>query len=130
MNVEPVGGRSVVVMNRRRIGELGERIASGFLAVKGYEILQSNYRFARREIDIVARDGGSLVAVEVKLRRGRRFGTAAEAVDRKKIGRIRMALEGILNSSDTNLAPRIDVIAIDFKDDLSGMVLNHIEGVY
>ena len=61
--------RSVVAVNRRKRGELGERIASAFLAVKGYEILQSNFRYAGREIDIVARDGGTLVAVEVKLRR-------------------------------------------------------------
>jgi putative endonuclease len=112
------------------MGELGERIASAFLAVKGYEILQNNVRYARREIDIVAREGGTLVAVEVKLRRGRRYGAAAEAVDRRKIGRVRVALQGILNSSQTDLIPRIDVIAIDIDDDLSGLVLNHIEGVY
>lgn len=118
------------MVNRRKMGELGERIASAFLAVKGYEILQSNVRYARREIDIVARDGGTLVAVEVKLRRGKRYGTAAEAVDWRKIGRVRVALQGILNSSQTNLVPRIDVIAIDIDDDLSTLVLNHIEGVH
>lgn len=119
-----------MAVNRRKRGELGERIASAFLEIKGYEILQSNVRYARREIDIVARDGGSLVAVEVKLRRGKRFGAAAEAVDRKKLGRVRTALQGILNSSQTNLIPRIDVVAIDIGDDLRGLVLNHIEGVY
>ena len=67
----------MVGMNKRAVGELGERIASAFLAVKGYEILEKNIRYARREIDILARDGGTLVAVEVKLRRGRRFGKAA-----------------------------------------------------
>ena len=57
-------------MNTRRTGELGERIAAAFLAIKGYEIIDTNYRFARREIDLVARDGAAVVAVEVKLRRG------------------------------------------------------------
>ena len=118
------------MMNRRKIGELGEQIASAFLAVKGYEILHNNFRYARREIDIVARDAGTLVAVEVKLRRGRRFGTAVEAVDRKKLSRVKIALNGILSSSKTNLNSRIDVIAIDIDENLKTLVLSHIEGVY
>ncbi len=70
-------------MNKRAVGELGERIASAFLAVKGYEILEKNIRYARREIDILARDGGTLVAVEVKLRRGRKLGhTPADTAER------------------------------------------------
>lgn len=117
-------------MNRRKIGELGEQIAAAFLAVKGYEVLQSNFRYARREIDIVARDADTLVAVEVKLRRGRRFGTAVEAVDRKKLDRVRLALNGVLGSAQTKLRSRVDVIAIDIDENLKTLVLNHIEGVY
>ena len=117
-------------MNKRVAGELGERIAAGFLAVKGYEILEKNVRYARREIDILARDGNMLVAVEVKLRRGRRFGKAAEAVDSRKLGRVRVALEGVVASRRTKLSPRIDVVAIDFSDDTNTMVVEHLIGVY
>ncbi len=117
-------------MNRRAAGELGERIASAFLAVKGYEILQKNLRYARREIDILARDGNALVAVEVKLRRGCGFGKAAEAVDARKLGRVKLALEGVVAARNTSLVPRIDVVAIDFADDMTSMVLEHLIGVY
>jgi putative endonuclease len=117
-------------MNKRAVGELGERIASGFLAVKGYEVLEKNIRYARREIDILARDGNSLVAVEVKLRRGRNFGKAAEAVDSRKLGRVRLALEGVVASRKTRLSPRVDVVAIDFSDDMATMVVEHLIGVY
>ncbi len=117
-------------MNRRAVGELGERIAAAFLAVKGYEILEKNVRYARREIDILARDGSTLVAIEVKLRRGTRFGKAAEAVDSRKLGRVRLALEGIVASRRTRLSPRVDVVAIDFTDDMTTMVVAHLIGVY
>ena len=117
-------------MDNRAAGEWGERIATAFLAVKGYEILQKNLRYARREIDILARDGNALVAVEVKLRRGRRFGKAAEAVDARKLGRVALALEGIVAAWKTSLVPRVDVVAIDFDDDMKSMVVDHLIGVY
>ena len=117
-------------MNRRKVGELGEQIASAFLALKDYEILQNNLIYARREIDVVARDGHALVAVEVKLRRGRRFGTAVEAINKKKLDRVKLALEGILSRTRMELVPRIDVIAIDIDDSSNTLMLNHIEGVY
>jgi putative endonuclease len=120
----------VVVVHKRATGELGERIASAFLAVKGYEILQKNVRYARREIDILARDGGALVAVEVKLRRGRGFGTAAQAIDARKLRRVKLALEGVVADRGTRLAPRVDVVAIDFDEDMASMVVSHLIGVY
>jgi putative endonuclease len=118
------------MVNKRAVGQLGERIASSFLALKGYEILKTNLRYARREIDILARDGDWLVAVEVKLRRGRRYGKAVEAVDARKLGRVRLALEGIVAAWDTPLVPRIDVVAIDFGEDMASMVVDHLTGVY
>jgi putative endonuclease len=122
-------GASVAKVNKRAVGQLGERIASAFLTLKGYEVLRTNLRYAGREVDILARDGDALVAVEVKLRRGRRYGKAAEAVDARKLGRIRLALEGIVAAWDTPLKPRIDVVAIDFSDDMASMVVEHLIGV-
>lgn len=115
-------------MHTRKRGELGEAIAAAFLEIKGYEIIDKNYRFARREVDLVARDGGDIVAVEVKLRRGRGFGSAAEAVDTRKLARLRTALAGIANSTGWGLLPRIDVVAIDIDDDGGRMVVEHIVG--
>jgi putative endonuclease len=118
----------VVVVNRRARGELGEAIASAFLAVKGYTILDKNVRYARREIDILVVRADVLVAVEVKLRRGTRYGSAAEAVDGRKLARIRVALEGISRAAGAHQRARIDVVAIDFEEDMSSMVVRHIEG--
>jgi putative endonuclease len=108
---------------------LGETIAGAFLAIKGYQILEKNYRFAGREVDLVARDGGSIVAVEVKLRRGDRFGSAAQAIDARKLARLRVALAGIAQDHGWRLAPRIDAVAIDIDERAGRMVVDHIVGV-
>lgn len=121
------GGGDVVDTKRR--GDLGETIAAAFLTIKGYEIIDSNYRFARREVDLVARHRGSIVAVEVKLRRGRGFGSAAQAVGPKKLARLRTALVGIAGEAGWRLSPRIDVVAIDLDDAGERMVVEHIVGV-
>ena len=116
-------------MNTRKIGELGEQIACAFLSLKGYEILKRNYRFAGREIDLVARTGGFLVAVEVKLRRGTRFGRAVEAVDRRKLERIQVALGGAASAMGRSMRPRVDLVVIDFDNGSTEMTVRHIKGV-
>jgi putative endonuclease len=93
---------------------------------------RKNYWVARREIDLLARKGTTLVAVEVRLRRGDRFGSAIQSVDGRKIARIRFALEGVLEHypGACGLEPRIDLVVIDVSDDLSHMDVRHIEGIH
>jgi putative endonuclease len=117
-------------VDKREVGELGERIAESFLVLKGFEILRRNVVFAGREIDLLARSGSWLVAVEVKLRRGGTFGRAVEAIDRRKLRRIQQALEGLLDGSESRYFPRVDLVVIDVQGDLSRMVVEHIEAVY
>ncbi len=118
------------MQHTKKRGELGERIAEAFLEIKGYQILKRNYRLAGREIDILARRGRLLLAVEVKLRRGDRFGMAAEAVDARKLSRIRFALECHMCSARESLRPRIDLVVIDITEDMEEMTVTHLEGVY
>jgi putative endonuclease len=119
-----MGGGEV---DKRRIGTLGERIAEAFLLLKGYKVLRRNYRVAGREIDLLTRKDDRLVAVEVKLRRGNRFGAAVQAIDSRKIGRIRFALAAALSESE--LRPQVDAVVIDLTDDSTEMVLRHLEAV-
>lgn len=114
----------------KRLGELGERIAELFLVLKGYEVLRRNFRYAGREIDLIVRRDSTIAAVEVKLRTGSNFGRATESVDRRKLVRIRTALEVALIGLPDSVKPRIDVVAIDIAGDQSEMVVRHIEAVY
>jgi putative endonuclease len=117
----------VGVVNKRHIGTLGERIAEAFLMLKGHRIVRRNYRFAGREIDLLTRKDDRLVAVEVKLRRGRLFGTAVEAINPRQLERIRVALAGALGRS--HLRPQVDAVVIDITDDATEMIVRHLEAV-
>lgn len=117
-------------MHARQLGFLGERIAEAYLEIKGFQVVGRNYRYAGREIDLIVRKGRLLAAVEVKLRRTNRFGAAAEAVDGKKLERIRVALQGYMSGIGEALIPRIDLVVIDFSDPAGDMRVSHLEGVY
>ncbi|UCH82962.1 MAG: YraN family protein [Candidatus Latescibacterota bacterium] len=116
-------------MNTKELGALGERIAEMFLAIKGYEVVRRNFVFAGREIDLIVRRGSQLVAVEVKLRRGTRFGEAVEAVNSRKLSRIHLALENALDRMDEPLEPRVDLVVIDIGSGMNDMRVRHIEAV-
>ena len=68
-----------------KTGQQGEALALDFLKKKGYDILATNWRYRRAEIDIIAKDGSILVFVEVKTRSYDFFGKPESFVnDRKK----------------------------------------------
>lgn len=65
-------------------GKKGEELAVGFLEKLGYQILETNWRHRRAEIDIIAKDGEILVFIEVKTRSDDFFGNPASFVTTKK----------------------------------------------
>jgi len=65
-------------------GKKGEEMAVAFLEKAGYQILETNWRHRRAEIDIIAKDGEILVFVEVKTRSDDFFGNPASFVTAKK----------------------------------------------
>lgn len=71
-------------VNRRAVGASYEKLAGDYLRQQGYEILACNFRCRQGEIDIVAKEKGTLVFVEVKYRSSMAKGSPLEAVDAKK----------------------------------------------
>jgi len=69
---------------RQAFGELGERIAERWLKRTGWRVLQRRFRSGHRDIDLVVELEGTVVFVEVKARRGARFGQPVEAVNWRK----------------------------------------------
>ena len=99
---------------RQRLGTNGEDLAVAELERLGYAILARRYRTNHGEIDIIARDGDTLVFVEVKVRTSADCGSAAEAVTRYKQRRLASMASDYLSRSDlSDVACRFDVIAID-----------------
>ena len=97
-----------------RTGRLGEEKAARYLKKSGCRVLERNVLFRGGELDIVARDGGVLVFVEVKTRAEGALVTGAEAVDRGKARRTIRAARMYLAAHPEETGPaRFDVIAVD-----------------
>lgn len=71
-------------MNTSDFGKKGELYARDYLERKGYSYVVGNYKKAHGEIDLIMKDGDTLVFVEVKSRRSRRYGEPVEAVNPRK----------------------------------------------
>jgi putative endonuclease len=103
-----------LTIRRQQLGKSGEDLAVAELERLGYAIVARRYRTACGEIDIVASDGATLVFVEVKARATAEFGTAAEAVTRRKQLRlVRMARDYLTRAAIRDRPCRFDVVAID-----------------
>jgi len=73
---------------RRLLGDFGERHAARLLERGGHTILARQWRCPDGELDLVTLDGDELVFVEVRTRRGDRFGTPEESIDPRKAARL------------------------------------------
>ena len=122
---------------RRRLGEVGERIARRHLEARGLEILDANYRSRFGELDLVAADERSLVFCEVKTRVlagtvGELGPFASIGADKRRRVR-RMAREWL--SSRTSTVPwpadiRFDAIGISFDQAGRLIELDHLEAAF
>jgi putative endonuclease len=106
-----------VSRGRQSLGILGENLACRELERRGYAILARRYRSRRGELDIVARDGPTIVFVEVKARDGREFGEGVESVTAFKRRRIiDVAQDYLVRHRLTECPCRFDVVSIQLTD--------------
>jgi putative endonuclease len=98
---------------RTTLGKSGEDLACRELERRGYAIVARRYRVRGGELDVIARDGPTLVFIEVKTRAGRMFGDAAEAVTPLKQMRMtRLAEEYLVRHHLSGCPCRFDVVSI------------------
>jgi putative endonuclease len=105
-------------MTNRRIafGKAGEDLACGELERRGYAIVARRYRRRGGELDIIARDGETIVFVEVKARERLDYGAGAEAVTALKRRRIAgVALDYLARQRLTGRPCRFDVVSIEMR---------------
>jgi putative endonuclease len=99
---------------RLALGKTGEDLACRELERRGYAILARRWRQRVGEIDIIARDGETLVFVEVKARDGREYGAPAEAVSAAKQRRIvQLAMMYLARNRMAACRCRFDVVSVD-----------------
>ena len=110
------------------VGREGENIATNFLIQKGYKIITRNWHYGPKEIDIVARDGDTIVFVEVKTRSTLAFELPQEAVTKKKMRNLVEAADAYMIQNNIDLEGRFDIIGV-----LNGTppkVIEHIAGAW
>lgn len=94
-------------------GERYEREAEALLTANGLTLVERNWLCRFGEIDLIMRDGGTLVFVEVRQRNSQRFGGSAASIGREKQARIERAAELYLSRLPSTPACRVDAVLFD-----------------
>ena len=105
-----------MTQDRLSLGKMGEELAVTRLKAMKYQILERNYRCPLGEMDIIAREKGSLVFVEVKTRATKDFGGPAAAVHERKQRQLsRIALLYLNQKKVRDVPARFDVVGVDLS---------------
>lgn len=99
----------------RSRGTSAENQALDYLQQQGLCLVTRNYSCRCGEIDLIMRDSGALVFVEVRYRKSTRFGLPEETVDSRKQRKLILTAQRYLQSARIDAACRFDVIAISEK---------------
>ena len=114
--------------NNKDKGGRGESIAADFLKGLGYEIIKRNFRFGREaEIDIIAKDKGTLVFIEVKTRSSEFCGSPFEAITKTKYEHIKTGLYSYLQEEKVKYKKfRIDAISVVLRPEIK---IKHLKNI-
>ncbi|PKQ62817.1 hypothetical protein BZG02_11515 [Labilibaculum filiforme] len=110
------------------LGKLGEDLATNYLLKCGYRILDRNWIYQKKELDIVALKDNLLVVVEVKSRSTEYFEHPADAITLSKIKFLVRATQGYVDSKEIEQEVRFDVISV-IKKGLK-FEIEHIEDAF
>jgi putative endonuclease len=98
------------------IGSYGERVAAAFVRRHRYRVLTRNFTSEHGEIDLICRDGETLVFVEVRSRSGEQFGRPAESIDTRKEEAVRATAQDYLKLLKRDDIPhRFDAVEVRLK---------------
>jgi putative endonuclease len=105
-----------VTRERLELGKEGEDLALKKVEGLGYKCVARNYRCALGELDLVARDGETLVFIEIKTRKGKSLDYAKEAVHARKQRQMsKVALAYMKKNGCEDAKARFDVVVIHQK---------------
>jgi len=115
-------------MNKCEQGSRAESMAARYLRARGYTIWKSNWRWGRKELDLVALYRGELVIVEVKARFGNGVNVPSEVVDESKQRHIILAADAFIRLHDCRRPTRFDVIGVHYHH--GGVEIEHMENAF
>ena len=113
MTAKPTESRADMETANEPLGTVGEELAFQFLLKQGYKILIRNYACNLGEIDLIGKEGGQLVFIEVKTRRSDSMGAPSEALTfQKRRHIVNTAKAYIQRYGIQNMSCRFDVVSI------------------
>lgn len=110
------------------LGNEGEKQALAYLRKHKYEVLETNWRFGKDEIDLICRKDEELIIVEVKTRSSNYFGEPEIFVTKKKQGFLIRAANVYIHKYNIDLECRFDIISILIVKGVSK--ISHIEDAF
>lgn len=116
--------------DHRELGRKGESIAAEYLASNGYQILHSNWRYRKTEVDLIAQWGSILVFVEVKSRTSDFFGDPESFVTERKEMLLQEAAAGYMELHQYDGEIRFDIIGILFQSDYSYRITHYPDAFF
>ncbi|MBD3946886.1 YraN family protein [Nocardioides ganghwensis] len=120
--------RDPAAERKRLLGQRGEAIAARHLTGLGMEVIDRNWRCDAGEIDLVLRDGRVLVVCEVKTRTSTAYGAPLEAIDQRKLDRLRRLAARWLRVHDCHPDDvRIDMVGVLAPPGMP-VEIEHVEG--
>lgn len=108
-------------------GLKGEKLAKEFLEADGYVILETNYRYKKAEIDIIALKDTILAIIEVKTRTSTYFGEPESFVNNKKIKLVVEAANAYIQSKDIDYEVSLDIVSVVIGNPNK---IDHIKNAY
>lgn len=116
------------VNDNQETGKTGETIAREHLETAGYRILETNWRFGKDEVDLIARDGEYMVFVEVKTRQSTTFGQPEDSVNKDKQRFLIRAADAYLRKNNIELESRFDIVSVLLTS--TSPKINHIREAF
>jgi putative endonuclease len=111
------------------LGRAGEEAAAAYLATLGYELVARGYRYRRAEVDLIVRQGSTLlVFVEVKARSSSQFGYPETFVTARKQQLFRLAAEQLQEELNWTGDIRFDILAV--TPGATGFRIEHFEDAF
>lgn len=115
--------------HNQALGAYGEALAARFLTQQGMVLLDHNWRCPQGEIDLVLREGRTLVICEVKTRSSHAYGTPHEAIDRRKVARLRRLAGSWLSAHSVHPEDvRLDLVAV-LQPRTGEAEIDHVRGL-
>jgi putative endonuclease len=125
----PTAAPTAAPTARQRLGAYGEELAARHLSRQGMTVLDRNWRCDIGEIDLVLRDGSTLVICEVKTRSSTAFGTPHEAVTERKVARMRALANRWLRAHQVRpLDVRLDMVCV-IRPRRGPVEIDHVPGL-